>query len=266
MVQQISLVAPLAAAQQELALATLAAFTGMPPLAVRVHSLLATPTARYYPKSEPGKVNQIEMGRIRVSREESADLTQSSVDSTADSAARGLSIMQNERLGHSAWTLLLSDVPLAGARATALQSIYELTITAGNVLPYLSVLGYKMDAEYWTRGTRFFKGAVVIEVSRVWVVDAEARQAASSAGGAEADAQPESDSSVRDVYVPLRLLDPSGQYMVRAYVNVARMTDVDAMSRANADLVKLQTDLSGLFSLVVPDRMAMDGRVKQVNE
>ncbi|ODQ81257.1 hypothetical protein BABINDRAFT_160632 [Babjeviella inositovora NRRL Y-12698] len=222
----------------------------MAPLPVRVHTLLAMPYLKYYPKVEPGKVNQIEMCKIRVQREWTlADWE----DHTPQIRAR--SVVHNERLGNDVWTIQLSDIPLAGKRSTTSQAIYESTITSGNVLPYLTVLGYKMETEFWVQGHRFFHNRIIIELTRIFVANTETFQREM---GERENKTPEK--------IPLQLLDRSGQFLVRAYVNVAKMTDVDALSRANTELLLLQAELAGLFDLAMPDRMCMDGRVATVQE
>lgn len=236
MPQQVSLTGSIPLAQYALAVSTLEAYTGMRPAPVGTHTLVAQPYLRYFPKAEAGKVNQIEMYKLRVVREwaplEAAE---------RNGIIHTHSVVHHEELGLHTWTLVVADIPLAGRRSTTLQAVYESTITHGNVLPYLTVLGYTMASEFWVRGVRFFHGDVVIELTRVYVGD--------SAESSEDE-------------VPLALLDVTGGYMVRAYVNVARTTDVDGLARADSALVALQAELAGLVKLGMVERGSMDGRVK----
>lgn len=101
-------------------------------------------------------------------------------------------------------------------------------------------LGYEFDYEYWLSGYSYVLGEVVVKLFRIAVLDQVADPAATA---------------------NLKLLDSSAKWTVKAYVNVAQLTDLDGLSKASAQLEKLQNEIAPIVALKVPDRLAFDSRV-----
>jgi mediator of RNA polymerase II transcription subunit 18 len=102
-------------------------------------------------------------------------------------------------------------------------------------------LGYVYTFEYWQTGFTFVLGDVVVKIFHICVLPDK----------------PESEMEDES----LQLLDPSGKWMVKAYVNVQQLTDLKGLSNANSQLEKLQNELASLVTLRVPDRLAFDTRI-----
>lgn len=138
----------------------------------------------------------------------------------------------------------MSDIPLAGKRPHSSQAINEFTVEAtDDLVGYLEELGLQPELEYWWKGFRFYHGHVLIEFFRIFVKN---------------DSDMDMEESAE---VDLRLLDPSGKYIVKASVSIESMSDLDSYQKASRELDNAKSELSGLFDLSIPDRMSMDSRI-----
>jgi len=113
------------------------------------------------------------------------------------------------------------------------------TTKSDSFLQFLSDLGYDVTNQFWIKGVRFFHGDVVIEIFKVFIRD---------------------DDHVGDE-IKLKLLDESNTFQFKAYINIAKSTNVDAINQGTKSLIKLQDILGNLVKLEIPDRMYMDSRI-----
>ncbi|CAN6602033.1 hypothetical protein TRVA0_002S00540 [Trichomonascus vanleenenianus] len=236
MYQQLSLYSHIPDAELRITLHTLAALSGMHPRQVFQHCLVWTPKYPFKPVLKAGQVNQIEQYRITTVSDVAKN--ESAAGFEEDAGA----------LRQRKWTVNVYEVPEAGKRRVTSQSIMSSKIEDGDPFQFLDSLGYKLNQEYWLKGHQFVLGDIVIVLQRVCIKK--------SANGTSDD-QMEIDS-----VKPLDLIDPSGRWFVKAYIDVKMLTDMDAMNSATAQLERLQSDMGGLFELTMPDRMSFDTRVK----
>jgi mediator of RNA polymerase II transcription subunit 18 len=107
-------------------------------------------------------------------------------------------------------------------------------------LQFLSDLGYDVINQYWIKGVRFFYNDIVIEIFKIFI----------------------RDDNYTGKEIKLKLLDESNTFQFKAYINIAKSTNVDAINSGTKELLKLQDLLLNLLKLEIPDRMFMDSRVR----
>lgn len=107
-------------------------------------------------------------------------------------------------------------------------------------LQFLSDLGYDVINQYWIKGVRFFYNDIVIEIFKIFI----------------------RDDNYTGKEIKLKLLDESNTFQFKAYINIAKSTNVDAINSGTKELLKLQDLLGNLLKLEIPDRMFMDSRVR----
>ncbi|KAL3232362.1 Mediator of RNA polymerase II transcription subunit 18 [Nakaseomyces bracarensis] len=137
------------------------------------------------------------------------------------------------------WTLTTADIPAAGNnRKVTMQAIQESTILQQSgkepaLKSFMQQLGYAMDYIYITVGVRFtHRHDLFIHCQKVWDI----RQ-----------------SRIKEV--------TKGGFLVNAFVNVRRATDIERLNHAETSLLALQKDVSGYVEFSVPDRKSMDLRM-----
>lgn len=111
-------------------------------------------------------------------------------------------------------------------------------------LQFLEDLGYDLINQYWLKGIRFFHGDIVVEIFKIFIRDDN-----------------ENAKSAEDPRIPLKLLDETNTFQIKAYINFPKGSNVDLISKGSKDLTNLKSTLQNLFELEVPDRMFMDSRV-----
>lgn len=119
-------------------------------------------------------------------------------------------------------------------------SIIEVEKSRDSFLQFLEDLGYNVINQYWIKGVRFFHGDIVIEIFKVFIRD---------------------DQLPSDDRIPLKLLDESNTFQIKAFINIPRSTDVELINQGIKQLTQLQEYLKKLIQLQMPDRIYMDSRV-----
>lgn len=262
MVQQLSLTAQVASSKIERLLLTLETLTGNISSPMHQHSVILKPRYPFTPEPIPGKFIQIESYRIRMNRiwENgfpkkflSKDEEENEVDVSGESITK-----PNPNINSSIWTLQLTDIPAGGKNPVLIQNIYETTIyQTDDVIGYLDELGYMHEAEFWTDGVRFYYGNVIIELSRLHVLNSKQQSGAPIEIKADELVIDPADSETSK----LSLLDPTGTCHVKAYVNVGALNDLESAAIGIKQLESLKRELSEIVELHIPDRTAMDSRI-----
>ena len=146
---------------------------------------------------------------------------------------------------HSPWSLSISDIPAAGSnRKVTMQNIMEsvLLSTAGkdaSLRKFMTELGYIFEYQYVTVGARFqLKHDLVLELQKVWHIQEHS---------------------------PSRQITKGG-FLIKAFVNVDKSTDINRIDFAETALLNLQRALHGYVELSVPDRKAMDSRMDYTSD
>ncbi|CAI4500381.1 BAH_G0020660.mRNA.1.CDS.1 [Saccharomyces cerevisiae] len=143
----------------------------------------------------------------------------------------------------SPWSLQISDIPAAGNnRSVSMQTIAETIIlsSAGknsSVSSLMNGLGYVFEFQYLTIGVKFFmKHGLILELQKIWQIE--------EAGNSQIT---------------------SGGFLLKAYINVSRGTDIDRINYTETVLMNLKKELQGYIELSVPDRQSMDSRAAHGN-
>lgn len=103
--------------------------------------------------------------------------------------------------------------------------------------------------EYYVEGHHFVKGNVVIFLHRVL----------HEPGVRNLQTEPKSRLPA---FEALQLLDQSGTYILEAKVRVQDFKDASVLESGVNELKAFQTSMRGCVELSLPDRLAMDTRVK----
>lgn len=136
------------------------------------------------------------------------------------------------------WALSISDIPAAGStRKVSMQTITESIIlhTSGKdscLQKFMNKLYYILDYQYITIGVKFhLKHNIILELHKIW--DVKSKKQITKDG-----------------------------YLIKAYTNVNKSTDLDQINRGEQQLLNLQRDLQGYVDLKIPDRKSMDSRIQ----
>ncbi|ANB11225.1 Mediator of RNA polymerase II transcription subunit 18 [Sugiyamaella lignohabitans] len=277
MYQQLSLVGSLKDAEIKITLHTLAALSGMKPTRIFNHHLVWIPTYPFNPVLAAGEVNQIEQYRITCDT--------SLVDpASEDEYLPPAGFKENKDfLQTMPWKMIISEVPEAGKRQVTSQSILESAIVEGSPFEFMEKMGYKFSHEYWSKGSEFVFGNIVVRIFRICVKDQitaptteDQNLADTTEGSGTADnAMVIDDDSFGDkitaetalasqkaAYQPLKLLDKSGQWSIKAFLSVKQLTDLESIITGTAQLEKFQAEMAGLFELKMADRNSYDTRLR----
>lgn len=96
-------------------------------------------------------------------------------------------------------------------------------------------------------GTRFVNGNVVIQIFRIYKID-------KTSTGTSLDELSSTEQG--------KLLDPSGAYVIKAFVRTEDGVDSSVRDRAREELLRFAETVKGAIDLYAPDRLALDPRVK----
>lgn len=118
------------------------------------------------------------------------------------------------------------------------------------------MMGFSMQASYFTDNLRFVLGNVVLQMSQILVPN----------WGPPDQAPPPQmvPGQIGDPYHPdgLRKVDESGGWMMEAHVKVGNNNDVAAVDAAVKELEYVKDQLAGVVGLTVVERLAFDTRCK----
>lgn len=156
------------------------------------------------------------------------------------------------------WSFNISEVPEAGKRKVVSQTVLNANVIEGDAFDLISDLGYQFEYEYWTRSYEYVFGDVVLKLYRLSIKD-DGNHVSSADQAMEIDG---TEDLLANSYKPLKLLDKSGRWAVKAYVDVRQLTDPEMIS-ATTQLEKFQADISTLFELTTPDRNSFDTRIRR---
>lgn len=233
--QQLSLHGFIPDNELRISLHTLGAICGMPPQRMFDHCVNWNPSNPFKPVMGAGQVNQIEQYRIT----SIADLTKETKEvPKVVGYKEGPEILRKRE-----WTLQINEIPEAGKRKVTSQSILTSKIAEGDPFEFMKQLGYTYSHEYWIRGYMFILGDAILTLFRICIQDTSA--------------EPDEHG-----FKPLKLLDPSGRWTMKAAINVKQLVDLEGINTASSQLEKLQGDLTGVVDLTMPDRNCLNTRIR----
>lgn len=279
MVQQLSLYGSLDDASYDLFVSTMTTVSGNPPIAFVKLSTVWIPNPAFQIEGVNTKNQLVEQTRIKLERKlplsaltsdddgkSPAKYTHSIVKSLvgddipieykqlkqhigelprkADPDAMDVDSEESKPVSAAAfddepWCVTIADIPAAGNnRKVSMQTINE-SVLMSHVGPDTSItsimggLGYVFQYQYITAGVKFnLKHGLVVELQKIWNV---------------------SESSKKQV--------TKGGFLIKAFINVGKATDIERMNFTESVLLNLQKELQGYVDLAVPDRKSMDSRM-----
>lgn len=262
MVHQLSLFDSIDNDSFELLISTMTIMSGNPPVLFSNLSRVWKPNDAYDIERVNSKNQLVELNRMKLSREVPLDMLLGA-DKTSALSYTLLKNLADEDLpiepkyvdqlleestkeiaesSDSPWALSISDIPAAGgSRKVSVQTISESVILSvagqnSSLAKFLEELGYIESYKFLTIGVKFhLKNDLMVVVQKLW--DVEKRRQVTKGG-----------------------------YLIKAFVNVSRGTDIERINQAENTLVALRKDLQGYVDLTIPERKAMDSRLDYVND
>ncbi|QLL32082.1 hypothetical protein HG536_0C02510 [Torulaspora globosa] len=267
MVHQLSLFHSIDDDSFELFISTMTIMSGNPPVLFGNLSRVWKPNEAYDIERANSKNQLVELNRIKLSREvplhvllgaekgsassyallkDLADkdlpVEPASVTLLLEEAAESVNEKPNAQSTNSPWALSISDIPAAGGnRKVSVQTISESVILSvagqdSSLSKFLKELGYIESYKFLTVGVKFhMKNDLMLVVQKIWDVEKKRQMT-------------------------------KGGYLIKAFINVSRGTDIERINQAENTLVALRKDLQGYIDLSIPDRKAMDSRLDYLND
>ncbi|KAF2656771.1 hypothetical protein K491DRAFT_777657 [Lophiostoma macrostomum CBS 122681] len=148
------------------------------------------------------------------------------------------------------WTYEFNDLPEAGNRGGALVRMTNSTdIVGGDPHAYVTSLGNQFVSEYYIEGHLFVHENINIYLHRVL----------HEPGVRSLETEPKQQLPGFDALQPL---DPSGAYMLEAKVRVQDINNTAVTEAAAEELRRFKTQMKGCVTMNIPDRLAMDTRIR----
>lgn len=162
------------------------------------------------------------------------------------------------------WKRRVEETPEAGVKNVISQTVAERDLGDKDLEPFQAgspwyryvsycfngftmLMSRRFVSQHVTSGSRFVNGNVVILITRVLIPKEAAENPLTS--------------SAPDVK-NLQLYDPSGAYIVEAYLRAEDGTKMELREKATAELLSFAKSLEGAIDLHVPNRLALDSAVK----
>lgn len=148
----------------------------------------------------------------------------------------------------SSWRRRTADVPEPGVTQIISQSATDIAVSGLDLEAFRpGSETYRLVSQYCLVGSQFVHGNVVVSICRIL-------RAPGLTDDPTEGSFPDLDS--------LSPLDPSGSYIVEAFVRVEDGSTTALRDRATKDLLSFAHSLKGAVDLRVPDRLALDPKVK----
>ncbi|SCV01034.1 LANO_0F09824g1_1 [Lachancea nothofagi CBS 11611] len=268
MVLQLSLVSAIDDESYDLCTSTLCNLSGNPPVLFSHFTAMLKPNPTFDIEQTNSKNQLIEQNRLKLCKEVPLDQLEPDgskrdyemLKNYQDDKLDGFNLQVVEDMLHGStdldrmdvdeaksddsWILSIADIPAAGSnRKVSTQSITENTILSSggsspSIIAFLSEFGYVPDYQFLTLGVKFnMNHSVYLELSKVWLIQ----------GG-------ESKQITK------------GGFLVKAFVNVTKGTDIKSINHGTNALLNLQKELSGYIDLTIPDRKSMDSRLENLSD
>ena len=150
----------------------------------------------------------------------------------------------------NAWTLKVEELPQPGIQNMISRGYAEKVLAESDLDLYRGgSTQQKYVNQYLLDGHRCIHGNVVISMTKILMV-------------------PEGTGALEPLDAPLpvldecKMLDPSGSYLLEACVRAEDGNNSKLMEQARDELLAFRKHMEGAIDLRVPDRLALDTRVK----
>ena len=145
------------------------------------------------------------------------------------------------------WRQRVEQTPDPSVKDHTAREVVENTVSDSK--PFLDPSSYRLLGQQYSLGHRFVSGNVVIRIFRVLLTAQQLPADKILEGPPLAVAE-------------LDVLDPSGTYVVEVSVRVEDRKNAKIAEQAVAELRVFKQSVEGVIDLRVPDRLALDTRVK----
>lgn len=160
----------------------------------------------------------------------------------------------------SPWVIRSEQVPDPGTKEWISRSVIERPATDEDLVQLRDPALFRRKTQYLARGHRFVHGNVVVKICLHYV---------SRAGTSDQDTladlkglpvpKLEDDVEFSQIWQPL---DPSGTLLIEATVRIADSNNEKLRGTATEELLTFKSEMAGAVDLFMPDRLALDTRVK----
>lgn len=153
----------------------------------------------------------------------------------------------------STWTLRTAEIPEPGIPSVISRAASEIKIQPDDIQRLQDPSAIKYAGTHVISGDRFVHNNVIVCVYRAYMAPA-VPASEDSALDPLSSAPPDSET--------LRPVDISGAYVVEACVRVEDNGDSKLLEKAREELLGFKRMMEGAIDLRVPDRLALDTRMK----
>ncbi|PVH94623.1 hypothetical protein DM02DRAFT_183646 [Periconia macrospinosa] len=148
------------------------------------------------------------------------------------------------------WSLEFYDLLDTGDRGVSIRQTSSISLLSGNPHAWMVAAGpHQFVSEYYIEGHRFVHGNVVIFLHRIL----------HEPGVRSLETAPKTHPPP---FAALQPLDPSGAYILEAKVRVHDFNQTTVLDNAVREIAAFQDQMKGCVELALPDRLALDPRVK----
>lgn len=145
------------------------------------------------------------------------------------------------------WRVRVEQTPDPSVKDHTAREVIESDVQ--DVKTFLDAASYRLLGQQYSLGHRFVQGNVVIRIFRVLLTTQQ------FPADKILEGPPLSVSE-------LEVLDPSGTYMVEVSVRMEDRKNTKIAQQAVVELMSFKREVEGAIDLRVPDRLALDTRVK----
>lgn len=149
------------------------------------------------------------------------------------------------------WQVRAEQTPEPGVQQFTSRAVTERKADEMDLARMKQTDLFKFKRQYTLIGNRFIYGNVIVCIVRFHI------PADGAATEYPIDAPPPSPAD-------LKLLDPSQSWIVEATTRVEDTSNGEITDKAKKELLNFQTFMDGAIDLYVPDRLALDTRVRNV--
>ncbi|KAH7389294.1 mediator complex, subunit Med18 [Phaeosphaeria sp. MPI-PUGE-AT-0046c] len=150
----------------------------------------------------------------------------------------------------SKWSMRWEDIPDTGDRGVSIRFTNTTDLLSGNPHTHMLAAGpNRFVTEYFVEGHRVVLGNVVVFLHRLL----------HEPGVRNLEEAPRTNLPA---FSALQLFDASGAYILEAKVRVQDFKDANILESGVNELKEFQKQMAGCVGLSLPDRLALDTRVK----
>ncbi|KAF1810276.1 hypothetical protein P152DRAFT_460786 [Eremomyces bilateralis CBS 781.70] len=186
----------------------------------------------------------------RTSRQEDATGPEAGTESSAVELGNSMEVkFAGKDKTSGIWTMRVEEVPEPGQRPVVVRTVVETTRIEGDIGAWAEGMGYEFISHHVLSGHHLVHGNLLIRIHRVSLLPMPTVLASLP-----------NDACLQLAELPL--LDPAGTYTLEVSVRTMDKAKPELIQAATAELEAFRAEMKGVVALSVPDRLAMDTRVR----